>query len=70
MLFWKQCLNNLKKQALVNQCVLCMMSLGDDKIQCVTLSYETDSDCSSSISSNEEECTLQNAGREVAYAGS
>ena len=47
-----------------------MMRLGGNKIRCVSPSYETNSDCSSSINSNEEECTIQNTGREVLYAAS
>ena len=46
-----------------------MMSLGGSKIRFVALSFDTDSDCSCSISSNEEQCTLQNPKEEVAYTG-
>ena len=44
-----------------------MMSLGGDKILCMALFRGTDSDCSSSIESDEEKCRIQNAGREVTY---
>ena len=47
-----------------------MMSLGDDKIRCVALFCETDSDCSSSIDSNEEKCRMQNAYRKFTNASS
>ena len=47
-----------------------MMSLGDDKIRCVAQFCETDSDCSSSIDSDEEKCRILNTGRKVTYTSS
>ena len=44
-----------------------MISLGGDKILCMALFRGTDSDCSSSIESDEEKCRIQNADREVTY---
>lgn len=44
-----------------------MMSLRGNKIRCVTLFFETDLDCSSSIESDEEKYKIQHAEREVTY---
>ena len=43
------------------------MSLGGDKILCMALFRGTDSDCYSSIESDEEKCRIQNSDREVTY---
>ena len=53
---------------LVNQYDFCMMNLGGDKIRCVAVFCQTDSDCSNSIDSDEEKCKMQNACREFANA--
>lgn len=44
-----------------------MLSLGGNKIQWKTLSYENDSNCSASIDSYEAKCRIQNKDKEVAY---
>ena len=53
---------------LVNHCIFYMMRLTGNKSRLLTLFYETNWDCSSSIDSNEKQCTMHNRSREVAYA--
>lgn len=44
-----------------------MMSLGDDKVRCVTFFYGTDSICLGSIDNNNEQRRTQNKEKEVLY---